>query len=315
MKTIGIGKYRALQRCASSRGTFTFLALDHRQNLRKANPLFNDMQELSQFKMDVVSSLGSQGTAVLLDPEVSAAQAVASGIMPGDRGLVVALEATGYAGESDARLVTILPGWSAEKAKRMGADMVKFLVYYHPQAATSSEIEEKVAMVGEECLKHDLGLMVEPLSYSLSGETLSSDEKRDVVIETARRLTAIPGVDILKAEFPLAPTDDDASKIHSACRDLNAASQVPWIILSAAVGFDTYLRQVEIACEEGASGAAVGRAVWKEAITMPYAERVAFLKTEAKDRLARVTALCYAVGRPFTETFGADAPLDWYHTY
>ena len=33
-----IGKLRGLQQCTSPRGTFTCLALDHRQNLRKANP-------------------------------------------------------------------------------------------------------------------------------------------------------------------------------------------------------------------------------------------------------------------------------------
>ena len=40
MKPISIGKLRGLQQISSARGTFTALALDHRQNLRKANPAF-----------------------------------------------------------------------------------------------------------------------------------------------------------------------------------------------------------------------------------------------------------------------------------
>jgi tagatose 1,6-diphosphate aldolase len=39
MKPLSIGKFRGLQQISSPRGTFTALALDHRQNLRKAlNP-------------------------------------------------------------------------------------------------------------------------------------------------------------------------------------------------------------------------------------------------------------------------------------
>ena len=56
MKNITIGKYFGLQHLSSNRGTFTCLALDHRQNLRKANPKFQNDSELSQFKMDVTSS-------------------------------------------------------------------------------------------------------------------------------------------------------------------------------------------------------------------------------------------------------------------
>ncbi|HEX5943896.1 MAG TPA: hypothetical protein VFY66_16555, partial [Anaerolineales bacterium] len=76
MRAITIGKLRGLQQISSERGTITALALDHRQNLRKANPAFNDDRALSGFKLDVTSVLASQATAVLLDPEVSAAQAV-----------------------------------------------------------------------------------------------------------------------------------------------------------------------------------------------------------------------------------------------
>ena len=121
MKPITIGKLRGLQQLSSERGTITALALDHRQNLRKANPAFISDQELSCFKLDVTSALASSATAVLLDPEVSAAQAVAQSAIPNNVGLVVAVEATGYTGDATARNAQIIPGWSVEKAKRMGA--------------------------------------------------------------------------------------------------------------------------------------------------------------------------------------------------
>src|SRR5687767_10868321 len=167
MKSTSIGKLRGLQQISSQRGTFTALALDHRQNLRRANSAFVSNEELSRFKLDVTSALASKATAVLLDPEVSAAQAVAQGAIPDHVGLVVAVESTGYTGDATARQAQIIPGWTVEKAKRMGASAIKLLVYYHPDSSTAGEIEAFTSMIAEDCKKHDLVLMLEPLSYSL----------------------------------------------------------------------------------------------------------------------------------------------------
>ena len=315
MKPISIGKLRGLQQISSARGIFTALALDHRQNLRKANPAFVSDEQLSCFKLDVTSALASQATAVLLDPEVSAAQAIAAGVIPNHVGLVVAVESTGYTGDATARQAHLLPGWSVEKAKRMGASAIKLLVYYHPDSSTASEIEDFTAKIAEQCKKHDLVLMLEPLSYSLDeNKKLSSDEKRYVVVETARKLTPL-NVDILKAEFPLDVNDHDESKWMDACKNISSASITPWILLSAAVEYETFLRQVIVACTAGASGVAVGRAVWKEAVMLAGDERTEFLRTTAPQRLARLTSLCHALAKSYADFYSADVPFDWYKSY
>jgi len=315
MKNISIGKLRGLQQIASKRGTFTCLALDHRQNLRKANPAFVDDAELSRFKLDVTAALASKATAVLLDPEVSAAQALAGRIIPNDVGLVVAVESTGYTGDATARHAQIIPGWNVEKAKRMGASAVKLLVYYHPDSPTAKEIEDFISTIAEACVKHDLVLMLEPLSYSLDeNKKLSSDEKRYVVVETAKRLTPL-NVDILKAEFPLDVHETDESKWMEACKEISSASITPWILLSAAVDYETFLRQVIVACNAGASGIAVGRAVWKEAVNLQRDERMIFLRYTARQRISRLTSLCHALAKPYTDFYSADAAFDWYKTY
>jgi len=315
MKPISIGKLRGLQQCTSPRGTFTCLALDHRQNLRKANPAFVDDAELSRFKVDVTAALAAESTAVLLDPEVSAAQAIAAGAIPGRTAFVVAVESTGYTGDATARRAQIIPGWSVEKAKRMGASMIKLLVYYHPDSPTAAEAEAFTKNIAAECIRHDLGLMLEPLSYSLTDAKLTSDEKRYVVVETARRLTPIPGVDLLKAELPLDTADTDPEHLLAACAEVSAASVTPWILLSAAVSFEAYQQQIIAACQTGASGIAVGRAVWQEAVTMSVEARAEFLRTTAKERLMRLNALCTALAKPVSDFYTADAPFDWYKTY
>ena len=315
MTLLSIGKLRGLQQISSRRGTFTCLALDHRQNLRKANPAFVSDAELSRFKLDVTSALASKATAVLLDPEVSAAQAIAERALPHEVGLVVAVESTGYTGAATARHAQIIPGWNVEKAKRMGASAIKLLVYYHPDSPTAKEIEDFTSNIAEECRKQDVVLMLEPLSYSLDeNKKLSSDEKRYVVVETAKRLTPL-NVDILKAEFPLDINEKDESKWADSCKEISSASITPWILLSAAVDYETFVRQVVVACNAGASGIAVGRAVWKEAVTMDGDERMRFLRTTAKYRISRLTSLCHALAKPFTDFYIAEAPFDWYKNY
>jgi tagatose-1,6-bisphosphate aldolase len=202
-----------------------------------------------------------------------------------------------------------------EKAKRMGASAIKLLVYYHPDSSTAKEIEDFTSKIAEDCKTQDLVLMLEPLSYSLEEDKkLTSAEKRYVVVETAKRLTPL-NVDILKAEFPLDIADVDDSKWAGACAEISAASLVPWILLSAAVDYETFVRQVTVACNAGASGIAVGRAVWKEAVTLNSEERMKFLRTIARQRIARLTSLCHALAKPYTNFYSANAPFDWYKTY
>lgn len=160
--------------------------------------------------------------------------------------------------------------------------------------------------VAATCLEAEIPLFLEPLSYSLkpSKSKPSGEERRRVVIETARRLTAIQGVDVLKAEFPLdAETSKDEATGTDACQELTAASRVPWVLLSAGVDFETYLRQVSVATRAGASGVAVGRAVWKEALEIPAQERAAFLDSVAGERMDRLSALCRVLASPWMDSF------------
>jgi tagatose 1,6-diphosphate aldolase len=193
--------------------------------------------------------------------------------------------------------------------------MVKLLVYYHPDSSTAAEIEDFTLKIAADCIQYDIGLMLEPLSYSLNDNKLTSDEKMHVVVETARRLTNIPGVDILKTEFPLDEADEDEIRWALACANITQASATPWILLSAAVSFELYLRQVVTACKAGASGIAVGRAVWQEAVGLRGEERVNFLRTTARERLTRLNALCIALARPVHDFYNAQAPFDWFGTY
>ncbi len=264
---------------------------------------------MSVFKHEVVRELAPAASAVLLDPEVGAAQCIASSSLPGDTGLIIALEATGYSGDTHSRESHLLPGWSAIKARHMGASAVKLLVYYHPEAPTAGQIENLVARVHEDCCEADIPLMLEPLTYSLgpANKQLTGTHRTDIILQTAEQLTSLGG-DVLKVEFPIdIASEPDESAWEDGCRQLDHASQVPWVLLSASVEYETYLRQVRVACEQGASGVAVGRAVWQEATDLSGQARADFLHNIALPRMQQIASLCDALARPWTDCYHANA--------
>jgi tagatose-1,6-bisphosphate aldolase len=155
--------------------------------------------------------------------------------------------------------------------------------------------------VSAACRAADLALFVEPLSFSLvDGEPLVGEARRRVVVETARRMTAIGG-DVLKAEFPYDPSVTDRARWRDACDELDVASAVPWVLLSGGVDDATFEAQVETACHAGASGVLVGRSVWADAARLAPADRDAFLSGTGAARLRRLVELADAAGRPWHE--------------
>lgn len=319
-----IGKMHGLQRCSAPNGTFTILALDHRGNLKRAfnpaNPDAVTYQQIVDFKRAVTAILSPAADGILLDPVYGAAQTIASGALDPDTGLLVSVEKTGYAGDPTERESQILPGWGVQKIARMGAAGVKLLVYYHPEAPNAAAQEALLEQVAADCVEFDLPLFLEPLSYSLDPAVpkLPSAERRQVVIETARRLTPM-GVDVLKAEFPLdIAAEPDESAWEQACQAVSEASAVPWVLLSAGVSFEQFIRQARAACQAGASGVLAGRAIWKEAVSLTGEARTRFLYSTAAERLNQLVKMVAAHARPWTD-FHPDLEKSvqegWYERY
>jgi tagatose 1,6-diphosphate aldolase len=318
------GTLRGLDACASPRGTFTVLALDHRGNLRRIlrpdDPDAVSHDQMVDLKRAVVRALGDVADGVLLDPAIGVAGTIADGTLPARTGLIVALEATGYQGPATARISRLLPGWSVAQAKRMGADAVKLLLYYHPDAANADDQERLLIEVAEACADADIALFLEPLSYAVdeASPRLTGEDRRSAVVRTARRLTALGG-DVLKAEFPYDPSVTDPARWEEACAELDQASATPWVLLSGGVDDATFEAQTEAACAAGASGVLAGRSVWAPSATLPAEERAAWLASEGRARLERLAAVVERLGRPWRERSDLarePAPAeDWYLDY
>ncbi len=331
MNALSIGKIRGLQQITGADGIFTICAMDHRGSLEgiicAPQRTDNCPRDMTGFKLELCEILSPFASAVLLDPIYGAAQAIASGIIPKSCGLLVSLEETGYSGSSQHRQTRLLEGWGVDKIKRMGASAAKMLVYYRPELGELAQQQrELVANMAHQCRHYDIPLLVEPLSYPV-GEEIGNGQKfagikNRIVIQTAKDMTALP-IDVLKTEFPADLNfQTDEVELSRFCNELDTASQKPWVILSAGTVFETFLKEVEMACKAGASGFLAGRAVWQEAIDMTdMQERRRFLETVAADRLKRLTETAQKYAVPWHKKLGiehgrmADIMPGWHTEY
>ena len=261
------GKVRGLAGTSTPRGVFTILAIDHRDSLRvvldPGAPGSIPASALTQLKLELLTGLADGATAVMLDPEYSAAQAIVARALPGSVGFLVAVEAQGYLGDPGARQTSLLDGWSVAKAKRLGADGIKLLVLYRPDGGAVTDAQDRTIVdVIADCARHDIPLFLEPLLYAR--DEGPADDRRALVVETVRRLGSL-NPDVLKVQFPLDVTrEPDRAAWRDACAELDDAAPVPWALLSGGGSYGLFRDQVEVACDAGRFGlhggpGAVGR--------------------------------------------------------
>ncbi len=304
---LSLGKMRGLQTTSTKNGIFNILAIDHRDSLRVVidpdHPEAVPAAILTELKLAIIEQIAPHATAVMLEPEYSAAQAIAAGALPGHVGFLSALEEQGYLGDPYARQTTLLSGWSVAKAKRLGASGIKLLIFYHPDAGKATERQEAlVKAVVADCAREEIPLFLEPLAYPLDpavpvNSAEFAAQRRRVVVETARRLGAL-GPDVLKIQFPLdAKYDPDEGLWRDACAELNEAAVVPWALLSAGDPYDTFKTQLRVACRAGCSGFMAGRALWREAISVTRAERETVLRNTVLPRFEELSQIAHTYGQ------------------
>jgi tagatose 1,6-diphosphate aldolase len=313
------GKVRGLSATSTREGVFSVLAIDHRDSLRvvldPSDPEGISASVMTEVKLSLLEGLADQASAVMLEPEYSAAQAIVTRALPGHVGFLAAIEAQGYLGDPAARRTLLLEDWGVEKAKRLGANGIKLLVLYRPDAGSISEAQEgTIAEVVADCAKHDIPLFLEPLLYE--GGTNRTLDRRALVVETVRRLGAL-GPDVLKVQFPL---DTDAAPDRAiwldACAELDDVSPVPWALLSGGGSYERFREQVEIACRAGASGFMVGRALWGDYVTAPLESQPELLRTTVQPRFAELAAIARQHGNDWALRHSLPhADEQWYRSY
>ena len=326
-RAIDPGKLRGLQRVSTADGFFPICALDHLsdfQELLAPDPKSVDFARTVQAKMELIRALSPHVSAFLLDAEFGLAQAIASRALPGSVGLMASIENEDYAIPPGARRTRMRAGWSAQQIKLIGADVLKLLWFYRPEADSAGHQRDVVRSLVAQCADLSLALVVEPIWYPLVGEDTKSKEwqaKRVEGIILSGHLANDFGIDMLKAEFPgdvSTPAGQAAGA--DACKRLAAGISVPWVILSAGVGYEQFREQVRIAAEAGASGFLAGRSIWRDAASVHDPVKRAAAVADAAKRLDELTAITRAHGTPWQPALSG-APLagafpsGWYRTW
>ncbi len=318
------GKWQRLRSLTDEQGRFFMLAIDQRDSLRNgleeaaqtaAAAIHDD--DLTRVKGAIVKTLAPYASGVLIDPVYGYPQCIEH--FPSRVGLLLSHEETGYTiggASKKERQTHLLEGWSVEKAQRLGADAVKLLLYYRPDGSEEmcQQQQETARRVGEACAQGQMPFLLELLAYPLgegNADGLAYARKKpELVIKSAEEFSKPDyQVDILKLEFPanLKWTREYTSgafdgqqrqaayalsDVEAYCRQLNAASAIPWVILSAGVNIEEFLAQVDLATAAGASGFLCGRAIWKDAVPLyPDMTRMeAWLRTEGAHNFVRAKA-------------------------
>jgi tagatose 1,6-diphosphate aldolase len=313
------GKLRGLQRiCNDDFGTLTMVATDQNSSMigmikdslkKRGEEREPTYSELVEAKIVLANALTKNASAVLVDGYYGVWNSIASFAIPKHIGILVRVEKSGGTKNAvGAPLMDIEPGWGVGKIKRCGADAVKLLAPYEPTESASAEHQfQLVQRVYEECQKHDILMLLETVAFPFGSEKKDSPgyakRKAQTVIESARQLSRF--CDIYKAEFPGHPGQESDAQLRDNLKALNAASERPWVLLSAGVDFPAYKQQVQMAMEAGASGVLGGRAFWKEYFLQDGpAARERFARGEAADRVRQIDEIVKAKATPWFKRYG-----------
>lgn len=318
-----LGVLRRLAACADREGFFTVLAIDHPAAfvLPPATAGRDDHLEAVSVKAKLAAAMAPHASAVLVDPDLGLPACVATGLLPGDVGLMLCIEGDEYQRQPDAhRLVDVRAGWSVAKLAAAGGNAAKLLWRYRHEVAEAEAHRQSVRGLADQCAEVSLPFIVEPIWVAMDGEDLADPEvatKRFRGIVDYARVAQDLGADIVKTEFP-GRVDTEAARAAaaSACEELDASLDVPWLLLSAGVTYDAFRVQTEIASRAGASGFIGGRAIWDAVVTPDLQARQAGVET-AVQRLAELTSIVHEHGRPWRHTQEAEQvaaayPGGWY---
>lgn len=325
------GKHWGLRRLADAQGLFSMVAVDQRppivnlvakaRGIAAAAVGFDDIVAVKGL---LAQGLAAHASALLVDPDFGLPAATPH-LRP-DRGLVLTLEEHRYDDTPGGRRSRLIPNWSVAQIRRLGADAVKLLAWYRPDAAPEVLAWQKafVQRVGDDCAAHDIPfvfeLLVHPFSAAAApGSTQALPPAPDYSEDTAKQSRLVIdsvrtfaggrfGVDLFKLESPIPmaqlpdPQGPDSAEAQALFDAMGSAcAGVPWVLLSAGGSMRQFEHALVYACRAGASGFLAGRAVWWEALkAYPNLAAVRLaLRESAVPYLERLTEQVHRLGRPF----------------
>jgi len=326
-----IGKNRGLARLADREGHFTMVALDQRPPLfaaiakaRGVSPGQVTFEDMLKAKRLLVEALAQDASSMLFDPNFAIPAAI--DILPKKTGLIVTLEDHRVEETPRGRKSRAIENWSVAKIRQLGADGVKVLAWYRPDAGSDVNEHQKdfVRTVGEDCRRHDIPYILELLVYPFPGSEKytadyveSPDKRADLVIESVREF-AKPEyrVDLFKLETPLPaaslPPLDGGTAARKAASQFEAIGSIcsdagiPWVMLSGGAEPEQFERVLSYSYAAGAQGFLAGRTIWLNAVENGFPDSGKVLKAlheDGRKRLIRLNELTARQVKPWTPVY------------
>jgi tagatose-1,6-bisphosphate aldolase len=272
----------------TSTGKFTIAPFDHRGSLAKLlevdgeNPAGQRvLRDVKSLMMRAFSPLCS---GVLVDPiyGFESIEEKAPGC-----GLILPLEESGYTDKHD-QLPKLIPDWGVH-AIRENYAVAKLLLFFHPSEALAEQKKKLVMELYSSCQYENIAFMLEPILYFPEQHAAPSNDDATFTLQLAMIQEFRGCCDLLKLEYPGSPL---------ACATITAELDIPWILLSRGMAFDSYVETLKVAMENGCAGFAAGRAVWQEIGQFQLKKGqpdlsaiTTFLQTTATERLRTLIAL------------------------
>ncbi|MEX1295050.1 MAG: tagatose-bisphosphate aldolase [Candidatus Limnocylindrales bacterium] len=274
---------RAYQRiCDRDSGRILVIAMDQRNSMKKLIEGVDEAgpQDLVNAKLDLVAHLGNEAPALLLDPTTVIPQVVDDGVLAPDTALMVGMDATGYApGEDGLRKSAIVEGVDAARVRAVGGDVAKMNVYMRPdREGLDSHPARIIRDVVEDCAANDVLVAIEILTYALEDEPPEDYQaKAPELVAQAAAIARECGAPLMKLQYPGS---------LEGCRAVTEVlGDIPWAVLSAGVDHETFIENLRISLQGGASGAIAGRSLWKDCLRVDRAATANMLRERAVPRL------------------------------
>lgn len=289
MSTMTTSERRGYQQICGANGVMMVVACDQRGGMRQVLADTPDARArideaaLGVVKAGVVRDLGNKASCVLLDAVCAVPDVVDQGVLGRDTGLLIGLDASGWEVDGAGyRISTRVRGVDARRVRALGGTGAKLMVYLRPDRPAANTVNLGII---RDCIAdfgaQDLLLVVEILTYQLADES-DADYRAaftGLIVDSAR-ISVQLGAKVLKLPYP--GSAEGCAAVTAACGD------VPWAVLSAGVDHATFIGQVDIAMQNGASGVIAGRALWKDCISLDAARQRDRLETIASARLKEI---------------------------
>ena len=279
-------KLENLKQLVNEDGAIAALAIDQRGSMEKmmgkANPDLNNVEGIGAYKELVSKELTPYASSILLDP-IYGEKGIAA--KANNAGLILSYEQTGYDEYDEGRLPRLIDFMSVLRAKEMGANAIKTLLYYDcDDYEKTNDIKRAwVERVGYECEGLGLPHFLEIITYDRNMDSEKGEQYAKVrpnKVNTAMKEFSDPRykVDVLKVETPTnmnfvegigkenpVYTRDEAIRYF---KEQSESTNLPFIFLSGGVSAEIFQETLRLAKEADSNfnGVLCGRATWKDSV-------------------------------------------------